>query len=159
MEKLININEANLSEESAIAICENVISKVESGYVDGLKVHIIGKYLKMLGELIADESKGQAIDEAEMYNKDQRHAYGVSFEIKSSPNFYDWEKDSVYKSINDDLKNRKRLLDAALKGLNPVDKETGELISKVPIKTSGQTTLAVSFKHGGIKRLKRLIQD
>lgn len=49
----------------------------------------------------------------------------------------DYEKDSVYKELNDKLKERKKLLDARHKlGKEIVDTDSGEVVPLVPVKSN-----------------------
>jgi hypothetical protein len=102
------------------------------------------KQIKQLKEDVYDA----ALDEAREFNKDERY-HGVKWEIRSGRTIYDFEADPEYSRINNDLKDRRKLLTdgAKMKASNRVvfDPATGEEIESVPVKSVGRDILVVKL--------------
>lgn len=142
----IIINENNITKAEIIAQAQAIIDKVIVGELDPLKVHVYAKAMKEAWELIASETQGYALDEAEKYGKEGK-VFGASFRLSSTGDRYDYEADQTYRDLKEKLKQREELLKQAVKSrVVLVDDETGEQIPKVPVKSSSKQTLNVSFK-------------
>lgn len=136
----------NYSKDYLANVVTNILTAIEEGYADPLEMHVMGKALKAIGESLEKSTKDQAVMKA---SQDGRKGgfKGCEFQIKNESTYYDYSKDPVYADLDARLKARKELLSTVAK-LNQavVDEETGELVPKVPIKSGGGETIAISFK-------------
>lgn len=126
----------------------DLTKEVENGNDSALEVHILGKALSKIGADISKSTLNQAIDEAEQYAKQERSIYGISFEIRNSPDTYDFEQDSEYFELKEEQSNRLKILKEAIKAqkMNNQLFNEGVLVTAPPLKKAGGLTLSVSFK-------------
>jgi NCAIR mutase (PurE)-related protein len=104
----------------------------------------IAKMQVYLNEM-ADELKDQAIEEIHQEQRETMHdvmRYGVKMIVANGRDTLDYEKDEVYKKLNQALKDRRQELSAAHKahfkdGKIFADSETGETVPIVPVKSGG----------------------
>jgi hypothetical protein len=123
-----------------------VVQRVKDGEISALNAHLMAKALVKMADVIVDQTKAETIKEAATYGKDQSTLFGASFQVANSPNTYDFESDTVYAELNEQLKKRRELLSQSLKTTADMVDINGEVIPKVPVKSHGGETLKVTFK-------------
>lgn len=70
---------------------------------------------------------------------------GVRFSLSNTGDRLDYEKDVLYKSLKDKLKDREDLLKLAFKSGDVIYDSDGVEVPKVPIKTHSKSVIKVSF--------------
>ena len=122
----------------------DIKEQYENGQITATEAFVIvNQKIKQL-EALKNELYDNALEEAREFNKGEKY-YGVVWEIRSGKTTYDFEKDNEYKSLNDQLKNRRKLLTAACKSaqnnIGTFNADSGEEITIVPIKSIARDTL------------------
>lgn len=127
-----------------------VVGPVKDGNFSPLEAHALGKFIQKVGAIIVSETLDDAISEGEQFNKDERTVLGFEFQIKSNPDTYDFEQDETYVNLNNDLKERRKLLKDSNKmktrdGVELIT-EDGEIIPAIPLKKAGGMSIAITLK-------------
>lgn len=141
-----------------------VIQKMEDGNIDPLKVHIQVKATEQLIKMLTDKKDNPATAErygklvlaaAELHGK-KFELHNATFQIKEAGATYDYSQcndpeikalQALEKSVKADLKIREDFLKTVpAKGLEVLDKETGELITIYPPAKKSTTTLQTTLK-------------
>jgi hypothetical protein len=133
---------------------QNLIQNGEVNLYDAL-----GNIVRMKEVLTAAEAEIKS-SEAIYKEADAKGGYnrnGINFSTSSTGDRLDYDKDPVYKAINEQLKDRKAELDLAFKKkqkgqshfIEAFDPETGEQMAQevpvVPIKTHGKQTIKITY--------------
>jgi hypothetical protein len=72
-------------------------------------------------------------------------AFGCEFSTMNTGDRKDYSSDPIYADLENQLKQRKELLDLAFKSNQPIYDEHGAEVPKVPIKTYGGEVLKIKF--------------
>jgi hypothetical protein len=72
-------------------------------------------------------------------------AFGCEFSTMNTGDRKDYSSDPIYADLENQLKQRKDLLDVAFKSTQPIYDEHGAEVPKVPIKTYGGEVLKIKF--------------
>ena len=72
-------------------------------------------------------------------------AFGCEFSTMNTGDRKDYSSDTIYADLENQLKQRKDLLDVAFKSTQPIYDEHGAEVPKVPIKTFGGEVLKIKF--------------
>ena len=72
-------------------------------------------------------------------------AFGCEFSTMNTGDRKDYSSDPIYADLENQLKQRKELLDLAFKSTQPIYDEHGAEVPKVPIKTFGGEVLKIKF--------------
>jgi hypothetical protein len=72
-------------------------------------------------------------------------AFGCEFSTMNTGDRKDYSSDPIYADLENQLKQRKDLLDVAFKSMQPIYDEHGAEVPKVPIKTFGGEVLKIKF--------------
>lgn len=146
--ELLKIQNNELSKDSLNNNIQAITEGIENGEIDALQAHLYFKAVQNVAKQVVDNTLSDAIAEADNYGKDNKK-FGAEFSIKNSPDTLDYEQDEEYKRLNEQLKERKKLLNDAHKasqdGRSIID-ESGEVVPVVPVKKHGGQTISVSFK-------------
>jgi len=127
LEVFESVNDGSMSALAAAATCRKMMAAWDAAY-------------KGIQDMI--------LSEINAYGKEKPLLYGCTFATGSTGNRYDYSQDDQYARIEDELENRKKLLDVACKsGKSAIDDETGEEIHPLPIKSMSTTTILVSIKE------------
>ena len=121
----------NMGVKELQQLAEQQAKEVAEHQEEDVWLHKTTKAKKYI-EAFEKEVKGHLIDR---YSNDY---YSQLIEVKEMSRLtLDYEKDPIYKELNDKIKERKKLLDARHK-LNKeiVDAETGEVVPLIPVKTN-----------------------
>jgi hypothetical protein len=126
---------------SAIKLANEVL---EFGQTNPLDRFIQLKRVAEYVDAYAGVFKQSAITEAEKYGKSTT-VYGAKIELRNSGDRFDYEADPVYCELSEKLKARKELLDLARKSKDVIYDSEGVDVPRIPIKTHGGQTIAISF--------------
>lgn len=143
---MLKINYQQLTTAQLTDIVNDIVHKVESGHYDALQCYMLGKFLCELGGQIKEKTYSRAWDEAQMYDKQSRSAFGAHFDFGDTGDSFNWEEDQEYTRIKKMLKEREALLKKAVKakGGEEIIFE-GEIIPKVSMKSPGKETIKISL--------------
>ena len=137
----------NYKKDTIQAEAMTIVQRVKDGEISALNAHLMAKALVKMAEIIVEQTKEETMKDARFYSVGQNFNFkSASVIIANSPNTYDFESDSVYATLNEQLKARRELLSHALKTTADMVDDNGELIPRVPVKTYGCETLKVTFK-------------
>ena len=127
----------------------DLIDKLKDGLADPIKVHLQVKKMEDLLTQIKEhnEYRDLVMDEAVKFGK-KFEMYGAAFEIKNGAGKYDYSTDAEIVELQKKIKDRQEFLKRIpAKGLEIVDKETGEIITlHKPNKTPAADVIAVTLK-------------
>ena len=118
--------------------------ELEQGFNNPLQRFILAKRASEYLESYMSELKPAALNEAEKHGKGTT-AFNSKIDIRSTGARYDYEQDPVYVEIAEKLKIRKELLDLALKSKDQIFDSEGVEVPRVPMKSAGATTLAITY--------------
>lgn len=136
----------------------DLIDKIQSGEADPLKVHLQIKCMEEIIKLLNSNTiyKKTVLEAAEKYGEKSFEFMNSKIEIKEMGAKYnfegcgdtEWEMlDSTARAAANDLKERETFLKTVpAKGLEIVDKLTGEMVTIYPPSKSSTTSIAVTLK-------------
>lgn len=140
------------------SFAEDLVSKIESGEVDPLIIHLQIKCMEDIAKIVNSNTiyKKSVLDAAERYGEKTFQFHNSKVEIKEVGVKYDFSncEDPVYKrveqkleAISTELKQRADFLKTVpLKGMIVTDEETGETFTVYPPAKSSTTSIAVTLK-------------
>jgi len=118
--------------------------ELNEGFQNPLQRFILAKRTSEFLESYMAELKPAALTEAEKHGKGTS-VFNSKIDIRSTGARYDYEKDPVYADMAEKLKVRKELLDLALKSKDQIFDGEGTEVPRVPMKSAGTTTLAITY--------------
>lgn len=136
----------------------DLINKIENGEADPLKIHLQVKCMEEIIKLLNSNTiyKQAILAAAEKYGQKSFEFMNSKVEIKEMGTKYDFEKcndkeweflDATAKADANNLKERETFLKTVpAKGLEIVDKFTGEMVTIYPPSKSSTTSIAVTLK-------------
>lgn len=136
----------------------DLINKIENGEADPLKIHLQVKCMEEIIKLLNSNTiyKQAILAAAEQYGQKSFEFMNSKVEIKEMGTKYDFEKcndkeweflDATAKADANNLKERETFLKTVpAKGLEIVDKFTGEMVTIYPPSKSSTTSIAVTLK-------------
>lgn len=91
-----------------------------------------------------------AIDEAEMYGRDDSERFGVKFQVRNARTYYEFDHDTKWaeiKAAEQELAEQRKKREKFLCSLEDavVDPETGEFVEPARIKSVAKTSLALTY--------------
>lgn len=138
----------NLKKEVLVDRVEAITGAVRDGKLNPLDAFLTARAYAEVSKLIMDDIKELAIDEARKYKKDEAVKFGVTFEVTSGSDFYNYEADPVVAELTEKIKNRKKILKNAIQssksGLLTAD-ENGEAVDPPPLKYQTGESIRVKF--------------
>jgi len=153
---ILALFQTNKEERQSFAL--DLVSKIEQGEVDPLKIHLQVKAMEDIIKLLNDNTiyKKSILDAAEKYGQKSFTFQNAKVEIKEVGTKYDFSKcndtewdlyDQRLLSAKEDLKQRETFLKTIpVKGLEIVDKVSGEMATIYPPSKSSTTSIAVTLK-------------
>jgi len=153
---ILALFETNKEQRQSFAL--DLVSKIESGEVDPLKIHLQIKCVQDIIKLLDDNTiyKSSVLEAAEKYGQKSFAFQNAKIEIKETGVRYDFSKcgdtvwemhDSQLSGLKDTIKKRELFLKSAPeKGVEIVDELSGELITVYPPSKSSTTSIAVTLK-------------
>jgi hypothetical protein len=136
--------EKDFTKSNLLSTSENILTGVNEGEISPLNAYVVGKALEFVAKDLIANTKELAIKE--VYSDKKGTYKGAEYQIKSEATYYDYSADPVYASLEAQLKARKELLSTVAKLKQTVVDENGEVVPKVPVKSGGAETIAISFK-------------
>jgi hypothetical protein len=137
------------TKEQRASFVADLIDKLQDGLADPVKVHLQVKKMEDLLNQIKENQdyKNLVMEEAVKYGK-TFELYGALFEIKNGAGKYDYSADAEIAELQKKIKDRQEFLKGIpAKGLEVVDKKTGEIITlHKPNKNPAADIIAVSLK-------------
>lgn len=146
------------TKEERQSFAMDLINKIESGEANPLKVHLQIKCMEEIIKLLNSNTvyKKAILEAAEKYGEKSFEFMNSKIEIKEMGTKYnfegcndtEWELlDSKASGAANDLKERETFLKTVpAKGLEIVDKLTGEMVTIYPPSKSSTTSIAVTLK-------------
>lgn len=146
------------SKEQRQSFALGVIDALEQGEVDPLKVHLQVKCMEDIIKLLNSNTiyKSAVLEAAEKHGQKSFEFMNSKVEIKEMGTRYEFEKcndtewellDSTAKTSANNLKERETFLKTVpSKGLEIVDKVTGEMVTIYPPSKSSTTSVAITLK-------------
>jgi hypothetical protein len=153
---LLALFETNKEERQSFAL--SVISEIESGNIDPLKVHLQVKCMEDIIKLLNSNTiyKSSVLESAQKYGQKSFDYMNSKIEIKETGVKYDYSQcgDVILDKLNwqaenlaKDIKARETILKAVSeKGMIMTDTETGESFTVYPPSKSSTTSIAVTLK-------------
>jgi len=154
MEKSTNIStvinqlDLNVSKAEIKQIYSDLVKdEAERGFTDMKKLYIkLGIHAEGLKAALL-ECKESALNELEFQDNGKFQIGNCTLETMNSGDKLDYEKDPIFKQINQELHERQKLLKMSKRTKAIiVDEITGEEVPKVPVKTPGKITAKLTFK-------------
>lgn len=146
------------TKEERQSFCIDLVSRLENGEVDPLKLHLQVKSAEDLIKKLNENTiyKSILLDAAQKYGA-KSFDYGTAkFEIKEVGTKYDYsqtgdtlliELEAKFAELSDQLKARQKFLQTVpASGMTIVIEETGETITVYPPAKSSTTSVAVTLK-------------
>jgi hypothetical protein len=146
----LSINLDNITKEYIDKLSSSVAHSVMEGNDYAIHQYIKAKGVAEIASSIMDKIKDLAVFDAENYS-DGEKIYGCGFQIKSSPNTYDFSHDDQWKMINQKIESLKVILKDREKeminaiGYSQLVDSAGEVIPPAKIKKQGSKTIAISI--------------
>jgi hypothetical protein len=119
---------------------------IESGNISALDAVIIAKAGKKLFDDIIKASESLSIVESDMYGDRDKERLGAQFSVTTGRPMYDYEADAEYCRLSKEMKERKALLDQAIKSKATIIDSDGVEVKEVPLKSYAKASLRVNFK-------------
>jgi len=153
---ILALFETNKEQRQSFAL--DLVSKIEQGEVDPLKIHLQVKAMEDIIKLLNDNTiyKKAILDSAEKYGQKSFQFMNSKVEIKEVGTKYDFSKcgDSLYMKfeeesevIKENLKKRADFLKTVSpKGMTILNEITGEVETVYPPSKSSTTSIAVTLK-------------
>lgn len=153
---ILSLFETTKEQRQSFAL--GIIDALQAGEVDPLKVHLQVKCMESIIKLLNENTiyKQSILEAAEKHGQKSFEYMNSKVEIRETGVKYDFEKcndkeweflDSHSKAIDNDLKEREKFLKTvSAKGLEIVDKFTGELVTIYPPSKSSTTSVAITLK-------------
>ena len=153
---ILALFETNKEQRQSFAL--DLIGKIEQGEVDPLKIHLQVKAMEDIIKLLNDNTiyKKAILEAAEKYGQKSFTFQNAKVEIKEVGTKYDFSQcndtewdlyDQRLLSAKEDLKQRETFLKTIpAKGLEIVDKVSGEMAIIYPPSKSSTTSIAVTLK-------------
>lgn len=153
---ILALFETNKEQRQSFAL--DLVSKIEQGEVDPLKIHLQVKAMEDIIKLLNDNTiyKKSILEAAEKYGQKSFQFMNSKVEIKEVGVKYDFSQcgDSLYQmfeqqteSMKDNLKKRADFLKTVpVKGLTVVNELSGEVETVYPPSKSSTTSIAVTLK-------------
>ena len=120
-----------------------LIQDAHDGNESAAKTYAMLKEIQSVIESGLKVISSGALDEARQFNKGDVY-YGGVWEVRNTPVYLDFSKDQIFTSLNSSAQARKKLLNQAYKqqeGQAFFDKESGEEIPILPVKTASKETV------------------
>ena len=121
-----------------------LIQDVHDGNESACKAYALLKDLQVIIDAGLNVIQTAAMQEAREFNKNEVY-YGGIWEYRNTPTYLDFSKDEVFVKLSESASKRKKKLNDAWKankeGQGFFDKETGEEIPILPVKTPSKEIL------------------
>lgn len=117
---------------------------IESGIENPLEMFIKIKKMEDFLEEYKENLKEAVKKEISKYGK-EANVFNTKATLRGTGTKYDYSKDSVYADLEDKIKQRKMILDTALKYTEVIFDSNGEEVSKVPVKNHGGDAIVISY--------------
>lgn len=146
------------NKEQRLSFCNDMLSRIDSGEVDPLTVHLQVKCMEDIVKLLTSNNvyKKSILDAAEKFGQKTFQFHEAKIEIKEVGVKYDYSKcgDTVFELLESksesaaaDLKQRQEFLKTVpVKGMTTLDEITGEMITVYPPSKSSTTLPVVTLK-------------
>jgi hypothetical protein len=153
---ILALFETNKEQRQSFAL--DLVSKIEQGEVDPLKIHLLVKAMEDIIKLLNDNTiyKKAILEAAQSYGEKSFTFQNAKVEIKEVGVKYDFSKtgDTVWEMLDASLLSAKNsvkqredfLKTVPLKGMQVLDELTGEMITVYPPSKSSTTSIAVTLK-------------
>ncbi len=130
-----------------------IVSGVEAGLEDPLKVLVKIEFLKKVAEDARKKIQDHALEAVGRYEANSANIFGVLVTQKEAAPRYDYTQTKAWnelKAAEDEISTERKDLEKVLKAMKEkrteIDEETGEIIELFPPVKSSTTTVAVQFK-------------
>ena len=140
-----NNNKMNSTKHEIQELAENSIENVLNGEASALETFIDARKQAEYYTKIAEAVKDLAIEERELYKEKRLKMKGAAIELSYSGDRLQYDDDTIYKELNQALKQRQNELKEAYKCDNIIVDCNGEIVPKVPVKTHGKQIIKVSY--------------
>ena len=151
------------TKEQRTSFVNDVITRIENGEVDALKIHCQVKSMESILELFTDKKtatgkaySGLVLEEASKQGGKSFDFYNAKFQIKEAGTVYDWTvcedmelNDLLIKLdvIKSDIKSKQEFLkNVKPEGMLITDEATGDTYKVYPPSKSSTTVVSVSIK-------------
>jgi hypothetical protein len=153
---ILALFETNKEQRQSFAL--DLVSKIEQGEVDPLKIHLQVKAMEDIIKLLNDNTiyKKAVLEQAQKFEGRSFIYQNAKIEIKEVGVKYDFSKtgDTVYQMLDQMLLSAKTsvkqredfLKTVPPKGMQVLDEGTGEMITVYPPSKSSTTSIAVTLK-------------
>lgn len=148
--KLLTLTEINKTALGKVSGA--VVDMVSSGESSALETYVKAKGLELIVSNIIKDTKAEALDEAERYEKGDGKILGCEFIVKSGATKYEFDHDEEWNRINDQIKElmelrkeREKLMIDATKYAQVVNKSTGEVVPQAVTKAYGSSILTINI--------------
>ena len=140
----------NLSKAYLQSIAEDISNSVFDGNEYALPTYIKAKGLEEIAKAIQESIKESAIDEAQVYRKDEK-VLGCEFLVKNTPTTYDFSHNDEWRILNDEitkLKAQQKEIEKQMilaMGMAQMVNTDGVVVEPAVVKKDGSQTIQINI--------------